>query len=352
MSIFSDTETYETWLRQQCDVVEEDLDHKHRRMAKDPFVFLRATFFRWARRIGKICPELATAPGVLAVGDAHLENFGTWRDLEGRLVWGVNDFDEVAVMPYAFDLVRLATSVRLAPHRHIAGGEAAERIARGYGRGLRAPRPILLDEQETWMRRWVVCSDEERKEFWAEVEDYPLAVPPPAVAAALMKSLPDGVQLVRFASRRKGGGGLGRPRFVAVAAWRGGLVVREAKALLPSAWEWARGAAAPTSRALDAAKGAYRSPDPYLDVADNFILRRIAADSRKVELGEHAGEELHARLLEAMGFDLGSIHAADPAVPAVRAHLAASPGDWLEKAAEAAAEWVKSDFDRWCEREG
>jgi hypothetical protein len=79
---------------------------------------------------------------------------------------------------------------------------------------------------------------------------------------------------------------------------------------------------------------------------------RIAADSRKVELGEHVGEELHARLLEAMGFDLGSINAADPAAAAVRAHLAASPEDWLEKAAEAAADWVKSDFDRWREREG
>jgi len=31
---------------------------------------------------------------VLAVGDLHVENFGTWRDAEGRLIWGVNDFDE------------------------------------------------------------------------------------------------------------------------------------------------------------------------------------------------------------------------------------------------------------------
>ena len=43
-----------------------------------------------------------------------MENFGTWRDTEGRLVWGVNDFDEVARMPYALDLVRLITSVLVA----------------------------------------------------------------------------------------------------------------------------------------------------------------------------------------------------------------------------------------------
>ncbi len=60
------------------------------------------------------------APQVLAVGDMHLENFGTWRDADGRLVWGVNDFDEAAVMPYPLDLVRLAASIRLAPKLRVA----------------------------------------------------------------------------------------------------------------------------------------------------------------------------------------------------------------------------------------
>ena len=55
------------------------------------------------------------APQILWVGDLHLENCGTWRDVDGRLVWGVNDFDEAAVMPYVFDLVRLAASIGLPP---------------------------------------------------------------------------------------------------------------------------------------------------------------------------------------------------------------------------------------------
>ena len=113
MSILEDTEAYESWLRTQCKVVEDDLAHKHEKMRKNPFVFLRATYYRWARRIEKICPELVDAPSALCVGDIHLENFGTWRDDDGRWVWGVNDFDEAAVMPYAFDLVRLTASVEL-----------------------------------------------------------------------------------------------------------------------------------------------------------------------------------------------------------------------------------------------
>src|ERR1700761_8567776 len=104
-SFKAENHAYEKWLRTQCDVVEKDLDRKHERMKESAFIFLRATFFRWAGRIGKICPDLAGAPAVLSVGDVHVENFGTWRDAEGRLVWGVNDFDEAAVIAYPFDLV-------------------------------------------------------------------------------------------------------------------------------------------------------------------------------------------------------------------------------------------------------
>lgn len=132
MSILDDTQAYESWLGTQCKVVEKDLDHKHERMRKNPFAFSRATYYRWARHIEKICPELTDAPSALCVGDIHLKNFGTWRDADGRWVWGVNDFDEAAVMPYAFDLVPLTTSVELAPDMKIASRDAADAILEGY----------------------------------------------------------------------------------------------------------------------------------------------------------------------------------------------------------------------------
>src|ERR1700751_5738690 len=110
-----DNEAYEEWLRTQCDVVEDDLAYKHKRMKESAFVFFRASYFRWAKLAMLSFPEFEGAPNVLSVGDTHVENFGTWRDADGRLVWGINDFDEAAVMPYVLDLVRLATSIRLAP---------------------------------------------------------------------------------------------------------------------------------------------------------------------------------------------------------------------------------------------
>src|SRR5262245_15479381 len=108
---------YEDWLRKELkdDVFEDDLKEKHKKMGDDAFVFLRATYWRWAEMILTVCPKLEDAEEALCVGDIHLENFGTWRDEDGRLIWGVNDFDEAADMPYVIDLVRLATSATLAP---------------------------------------------------------------------------------------------------------------------------------------------------------------------------------------------------------------------------------------------
>jgi hypothetical protein len=48
-------------------------------------------------------------------------------------------------------------------------------------------------------------------------------------------------------------------------------------------------------------------------VPRSHIPRRIAADSRKIELGSDAGSKLKTDLLQAMGFDLASIHAAGSA---------------------------------------
>ena len=113
MGFPADNRTYESWLRSQCQVVEEDLAYKHELMRQNAFVSC-ARPSRWARRIEETCPDLADAAKVLAIGDLHVENSapGGRRRSPGR---GVNDFDEGAVTPYVFDLVRLATSARLRP---------------------------------------------------------------------------------------------------------------------------------------------------------------------------------------------------------------------------------------------
>ena len=353
MSFRRDNDAYDAWLARHCDVVKKDVRHKHKRMTKTPFIFLRATYFRWAKKIGTWCPEVIDAPKVLAVGDLHLENFGTWRDADGRLVWGVNDFDEAAHMPYTLDLVRLVTSIQLAPKRHsdVSDQAAANAVLKGYRAGLGDPQPALLFEGETWLRSYAEPGAGEPEEFWQEVHDYEKAAPPRRIAKALIDSLPKGIdsKTIRLCSRRKGGGSLGRPRYVAIGFWRGGHVLREAKALVPSAWTWANGSKkSQKSNFLTLANGRYRAPDPLLHVRHKFILRRIAGDAEKIELGGNAGAGIHLRLLQAMGFDLAAIHAASPrSAAAIGADLDKRPRGWLNAAGEAAAIEVRRDFREW-----
>src|SRR5262249_5422902 len=139
MNIIKSTDALEAWLKKQlkAELVEKDLDEKHARMCEGPFPFLRATYYRWAETILTECPELAQAPSVVAVGDIHLENFGIWRDDEGRLIWGVNDYDEAAKMPYALDLVRLGVSAVLGCAHIRSMWNMCDDILTGYQCGLR-----------------------------------------------------------------------------------------------------------------------------------------------------------------------------------------------------------------------
>jgi aminoglycoside/choline kinase family phosphotransferase len=94
--------------------------------------------------------HVKTAPAVLAVGDVHVENFGTWRDREGRLTWGINDFDEAYTLPYTNDLVRLASSAQLAivaGHLSLEASAVSKAMLAGYTEGLQAGgRPFVLAE--------------------------------------------------------------------------------------------------------------------------------------------------------------------------------------------------------------
>jgi uncharacterized protein (DUF2252 family) len=150
MNIVKSTHRYEAWLGSHTPIVKADVRLKHQRMAEAAFPFLRATFYRWMQIWPEVCPDLANAPRVLGVGDLHVENFGTWRDVEGRLVWGVNDFDEAAMIPYTNDLVRLAASALLAiegGHLSLKAKDACTVILDGYRKSLAEHGlPFVLEE--------------------------------------------------------------------------------------------------------------------------------------------------------------------------------------------------------------
>lgn len=138
MKIHRATRLYETWLAKQISLVPKDFALKHDVMKRDAFSFLRSTFYRWIQVWPEVCGDVVTSPLLRAIGDAHVENFGTWRDSEGRLIWGVNDFDEAYPLPYTNDLVRLAVSATLAvdtKHLAITPKDACDVLLTGYTEG-------------------------------------------------------------------------------------------------------------------------------------------------------------------------------------------------------------------------
>ena len=91
----------------------ERLAMKYRHMRSSAFVFLRATCHLFPAQLPQR-HALPASPAVWSCGDLHLENFGSYKGDNRLPYFDVNDFDEGALIPAAWDLLRLLTSVRLA----------------------------------------------------------------------------------------------------------------------------------------------------------------------------------------------------------------------------------------------
>ncbi|MFI7444066.1 DUF2252 domain-containing protein [Nonomuraea indica] len=109
---------------------------KFRKMAASPFAFYR----------GSACLFYADLAGAYADGsfldeptrrvwihgDLHAENFGTYMNASGVLVFNVNDFDEAYVGPYTWDLKRFAASVALLGYAKALSDEAIGALVAGF----------------------------------------------------------------------------------------------------------------------------------------------------------------------------------------------------------------------------
>jgi len=145
-------------------------------------------------------------------------------------VWGVNDFDEAWPLPYTNDLVRLATSALVAREYHdlrIDGKEAVSAILDGYREAIgEGGHAFVLAEHHTALREMALYRLHDPESFWSKLESLSTVKTPvpETVLASLRRALPERGLKFRIVHRVAGLGSLGRQRFVALAAWRGGRV--------------------------------------------------------------------------------------------------------------------------------
>ena len=353
MRVTKATRKFENWLGKRSPLVRTDLDLKHKLMREHPFTFLRATYYRWAQTWPDVCPELARAPIVLAVGDLHVENFGTWRDSEGRLVWGINDFDETYPMSYANDLVRLAVSADLAiksGHLKLSNARACKTILGGYIAGLRTGGvPFVLEENHNWLRHAATGELRNPSHFWAKMDRLTtVSEVPKSAKRALESILPE--DRYRTVHRVAGMGSLGGERFVALSTWKGGRIAREAKALAPSANIWATDQKG-SERILyeEIIESAVRAADPLVRVRGRWLIRRLSPDCSRIELTQLPEKVAEERLLWAMGFETANVHlGSKSAVNNVRRDLSRRRHDWLYSAMRKMTYAVVEDYEDWC----
>jgi uncharacterized protein (DUF2252 family) len=354
VNILKSTRRYESWLGLHTPIVKADLKLKHQHMEEAAFPFLRATFYRWVQVWPEVCPELAKAPHVLGVGDLHVENFGTWRDVEGRLVWGVNDFDEAAMVPYSIDLVRLATSALLAiesGHLSLKARDACDVILDGYRKSLaQHGLPFVLEEEHRWLRQIALSELRDPVPFWKKMESLPRVKReiPASAQDALEHLLPERGLDYRVARRVAGLGSLGRTRLVALADCNGSKVAREAKALVPSSVYWAHGTDQPELLYQVIINRAVRSPDPFVQMRGRWIVRRLSPHCSRIELSVLPKGRDELRLLFAMGWETANIHLGSRfAVKSVRQHLDGLKVGWLSASAKNMAQAVTRDWRAW-----
>lgn len=114
---------------------------KFRKMAGSAFAFYRGTaclFYTDLEREQRGGPYLDERTGRVWIhGDLHAENFGTYMDANGRLVFNVNDFDEAYVGPFTWDLKRFAASVALIGYAKALSDEQITDLVRIFAAAYR-----------------------------------------------------------------------------------------------------------------------------------------------------------------------------------------------------------------------
>jgi len=152
--------------------VEELLPIRYGRMMVSPF-----TFYRGAAAI--MASDLSCTPStgltLIADGDCHLLNFGGFATAERKLIFDINDFDEVSFAPWEWDVKRLVASFVVAGQSNgfdpADCREAGWLAAQGYRQRMAeyAGMPTLQVWTDSFDLQTIIenMPDKENKRFYA-----------------------------------------------------------------------------------------------------------------------------------------------------------------------------------------
>lgn len=113
---------------------------KYRKMARDPHAFYRGSACLFFNDVTQEDDDWADhgSERIWIHGDLHVENFGTYLNSDGRLVFDINDFDEAYVGRFTWDLQRFAASLALVGWQKALPEDAIRKLIGRYVRSYLA----------------------------------------------------------------------------------------------------------------------------------------------------------------------------------------------------------------------
>ncbi|QTB27323.1 DUF2252 family protein [Lysinibacillus sphaericus] len=100
---------------QRMKLTEAQRLEKYQKMLESPFRFFRGSAYLFYFDMTKISSifHTPTLKPTWIQGDMHMDNFGTFQNEDGTIVFDVNDFDEGYVGSYLYDIIRMSVSIAL-----------------------------------------------------------------------------------------------------------------------------------------------------------------------------------------------------------------------------------------------
>jgi uncharacterized protein (DUF2252 family) len=317
------------------------LVRKYRAMRANSFVFLRGTcHLFYSRPLRGRC--FAKAPLVWTCGDLHLENFGSYKGDNRQVYFDLNDFDESALAPATWELVRLLASVltaaetlRMEPQQAradckafveayadaLSGGHAfsVEReTAQGLVRTLldnlgSRTRKAFLDRRSIVKRkrRQIVCDDKHATVANSTARARASEL---LAATAAAQANPAFFEVIDVANRIAGTGSLGVERYIILVHGKGspyGNYLLDLKRALPSSlarhfpnvqpiWKSEAERVVALQRRMQAVSTAFL--EPVVRRKKSYVLRGLQPSEDRVALdATHARPEQVRGVIEEMG---------------------------------------------------
>ena len=232
-----------------ADRIPERIALKYQTMKQNPFAFFRGTchlFYDDLHRSG----ALQNSPSVWSCGDLHLQNFGTFKGdairqcgVRKLVYFDVNDFDESALIPSSWDLVRLVTSVLLETENTQEALALAQNVLTAYAKTLATGKAgVLYRENASGVVKDLLQTlrKRDRAQFLKKrlrpktralqrIPNKILTASPAAIHTvnhliqtwASTQSQPDFFQVLDITHRIAGSGSLGLPRYLILVQGRG-----------------------------------------------------------------------------------------------------------------------------------